>query len=414
MKLAQKALVYYRNEGLQRTLARIFQKMAESILLTPVILKERFCRKKYLGEITSLTSGKRVFVIIPCIDWNIPLFQRPHQIAVELSSRENTQVLFVSDQYRYDRFPGCQKVKDNLMLVSWRFAASMDTALGRAAEIVVIMSWMRHAHLLEKLHYDRLVYEYIDDLSLFYYHSPEMEEIHCRLIKEADLTTCTARALYKDALPHARHAILSPNAGDYAFFHNNRDVPVHPMLKERLQGYSCVIGYYGSLANWFDYDLIFQVAIERPDWCFVLVGHSFDGTAERLKKECRKNIIHIPAQPYQSLPAFIAACDILCIPFCINKVTTATSPVKLFEYMASGKPILSAMLPECMGYLSVFTYRDAEDFEQKVPKLLDARFDEGYLSLLDKEAQENTWEARVTDILQQLDVQASEQERKHE
>lgn len=402
MNLAKKAVLFCQREGLIRTVGRTVQKASEIVKRIPFQAKEKRLRKHYISELAKEATGKTVFILIPCIDWKIPLFQRPHQIAAELAKRPNSLVLFVSDQYRYDCFAGFEKVNNHLFLFSHRMIDVLNDVLEEAKEKIVMMCWMRQSHLLECFHYDKLVYEYIDDMSLFYYHTPAMEKEHYRLMREADLTVCTADELYQKALPHAKKAILSPNAGDYTFFHNNRNCACNESLRGKIENKNCVIGYYGCLASWFDYDLVMEVAARQPTWCFVLVGYCFDGTVDRLKKVNRDNIVLIPAQPYQSLPSFVAAFDIQCIPFVVNDITRSTSPVKLFEYMASGKPIITSELPECKKYRSVWTYCDADDFICKAEELLALKWNNDYFTVMDEEAQQNTWKARINTILQNI------------
>ena len=400
MNLIQKAFLFCRKEGVRRTVVRTLEKCRDMAVRLPGVMKERLSLQQYRQKVLEKARGKHVYLMIPCIDWGIPLFQRPHQMAVALARLENTQVFFVSDEYRYDCFAGIMPVCDGLDVVSCRIAGRL--AFEGAERLTVIMSWPRQAHLLDEIAYDELVYEYIDDLSLFYYYTQEMRERHYQLIRDADLTVCTARALYEDASQYTGRVLLSPNAGDYEFFHENRSCEMEPSLAARIKGYDCVLGYYGCLASWFDYDLILQAAGGRPNWCFVFVGYSFDGTGSRLRQAGLKNIILYPAQPYERLPRFTAGFDIQMIPFLINDITKSTSPVKLFEYMASGKPILTSAMPECLRYQSVLVYRDLEDFLRKVPEALPLARDPSYLELLDSEARENTWDARVREILRAL------------
>lgn len=402
MNPIKKAILFCQKEGLKSTLTRSCEKIQEIAVRIPGRVKEQLFIDRYCDYIAQKSESKDVYILIPCIDWNIPIFQRPHQIAVSLTKRPNAQVFFVSDEYRYDNFAGYCPIGPQLDLISWRVLPKLKEALGTARHITVFMSWPRQAHLLEYIPYDQLVYEYIDDLSLFYYYTDAMKAKHYQLIQDADLTVCTARALYEDALPLAKSILLSPNAGDYEFFHQNRNCPIEPTLKERIQPYSCVLGYYGCLAHWFDYDLVLEVARRKPQWCFVLVGYCFDDTVSKLKEANLDNIILYPAQPYKNLPSFAAGFDIQIIPFVIDDITKATSPVKLFEYMATGKPILTSKMPECLNYQSVTTYQDTDDFIQKVDFLLTLHRNNAYFQTMEQEAKANTWDSRVDNILNAL------------
>ncbi len=402
MNLVKKALLFCKKEGVINTLTRSTQKCWELASHVPCSVWERMNEKKYADTLKDHITGKQVYVLIPCIDWNIPIFQRPHQIATSLTRLPNAHVLFVSDEYKYDNFAGTFPVNEHLDVVSHRIVPQLKEIFSAAEQVTVFMSWPRQAHLLEFIPYDKFVYEYIDDLSLFYYYTQQMTDTHYRLIREADLTVCTARVLYEDALPTARKALLSPNAGDYDFFHSSRGCAIEPTLTDKVKGYDCVLGYYGCLASWFDYDLVIEVAKKMPNWCFVFVGYCFDGTIERLKKEALDNIILYPAQPYRKLPAFVAGFDIQTIPFVIDTVTKATSPVKLFEYMASGKPILTSALPECLQYQSVAVYHSADDFIAKAQRLLQLDRDDAYFEIMEQEARANTWDSRVSEIINHL------------
>ncbi len=142
---------------------------------------------------------------------------------------------------------------------------------------------------------------------------------------------------------------------------------------------------------------------QKKNWLFVLIGTVFDDTLSKYPLKDYENIMLVGAQPYKSLPSFIKGIDILTIPFLVNNITESTSPVKLFEYMASGVPILTSQLPECKKYQSVYRYNDATDFITQAQMLFDMRNSKEYQDILLKEAKENTWATRVDQVLEELD-----------
>jgi glycosyltransferase involved in cell wall biosynthesis len=83
------------------------------------------------------------------------------------------------------------------------------------------------------------------------------------------------------------------------------------------------------------------------------------------------------------------------IPFRINEITESASPIKLFEYMALGRPIVTTDMAECRKYKSVLIGKDHEDFIQRIDDALAMKNDKDYGALLKREARENTWESRV-------------------
>jgi len=103
-----------------------------------------------------------------------------------------------------------------------------------------------------------------------------------------------------------------------------------------------VIGYIGGLHRFVDYDLLIAAARARPDWCWVFVGLE-QVRVERLSELA--NVILPGFKPHQQLPGYVERFDVCLIPYLVNESTATVSPVKLNEYLATGKPIVSTALP---------------------------------------------------------------------
>ena len=399
--LIAKGLKFFKKNGIASTIKKTGRKICRLLIFVPIRVQERIVAKKHIKELQALAKGKDLHVIIPCIDWHIPLFQRPHQIAWNLSCRKDFFVLFLPDQYQYDKFCFSKKIKDNLFLYSLSAVKYLDQILRVGRTTTTFMTWTRHASQLNKFSYNKLIYDYVDEMTLFYYYNQQMEDTHNYLMKKADLTVVTANALYKSAKPHAKKLLLCENAVDYDFFSKGKECDINSQLFAHIDtnNYDVVLGYYGCLAYWFDYDLILQVAEQKPQWLIVLIGHIFDETSSKFIAMKPDNVLVFPAQPYHELPSFLNAFDIALVPFLISDVTLATSPIKIFEYMAGGKPVLSSNLPECKKYNSIFRYEDKEDFIKKVALIMKHKDSKEYTNLLETQARENTWEARVNNIL---------------
>ena len=114
-----------------------------------------------------------------------------------------------------------------------------------------------------------------------------------------------------------------------------------------------IAGYYGALARWFDYELLRETARLRPDWSFVLIGPDHDGSLARSKLDRLPNVHWLGPRPYLALPGYLHRFDVATIPFAINDITLATSPLKLYEYFAAGRPVISTPMPECAAFAEV-------------------------------------------------------------
>ena len=348
-------------------------------------------------------AGRRVIVFPPTLDWHLPLYQRPQQLARAYSEKEDTLVLYLTANSAHDSVQAVEALSDTLLLVNAALARMLPALLEGAAETVVSLSWTANRRYLDLLRPDRVIYEYIDELEIFDGYDRAMLRDHRFLLQRADLTVCTARSLYDKARAVARRAIYSPNAGDYAFFHATAATAPAPEAARAAARFRFTLGYYGALAKWFDYPLLIEAAKARPDWLFLLVGMDYDGSLPKSGLLRLPNVLWIPPQPYARLPSFLRVFDLAMIPFVLNEITNSTSPVKLFEYMAAEKPVLCSRMPECRRYRSVALYAGTEDFLRKAEVLLLHRDDPAYKALLRTEALENTWEARTDEILHALD-----------
>ncbi len=104
-----------------------------------------------------------------------------------------------------------------------------------------------------------------------------------------------------------------------------------------------VIGYFGLIAAWTDIELIEWLARQRPDWTFLLVGHAAVDTQALAGLS---NVRLVGPQPYESLPGWAKAFDVAIIPYRQNQQVRNSNPLKLREYLATGKPVVSVPAPE--------------------------------------------------------------------
>ena len=151
-----------------------------------------------------------------------------------------------------------------------------------------------------------------------------------------------------------------------------------------------MIGYYGALAKWFDYELIKEIDANGK-YQVVLLGIKYDDSYEQAELNRCRNVHFAAPETIMCFQNYASKIDILTIPFLINDITKATSPVKLFEYMALNKPIVTTDMDECRKYESVLIGHDHKEFMEQLDRAMELREDPGYRALLDKEALENTW-----------------------
>lgn len=200
---------------------------------------------------------------------------------------------------------------------------------------------------------------------------------------------------------HARHRSanasthLVRNVADFGHFANVDPAPAVSTLPNP------VVGFAGNLhPGKVDFDLLEELARRRPDWTFVLVGPVQAAAAQRVDDLAALANVHwLGHTPYDRLPRMVAGFDVAVIPYVANPYTRSCFPLKLYEYLAAGKPVVASGLPELAGMDPDVSLVDgAAAFESAIERALLCRSDadrERRMAL----ARENTWEGRAGRLL---------------
>ena len=366
---------------------------------------------KQIEKILEDNKDKPIILSLSFIDWNVPLYQRPQHIAIQLAKQGF--LYFYNTRNYYDYIDGYKHIGENMYLTN-RFDELLDK----------IDSKERYIHLYSTNMYEedderiklalkkgfKIIYEYIDEISekISGQKIPKFVlNRHERLLKDEEnvIVIATATKLYNDVAKYRKKNFkLVTNGVVYEHF-NNIEKIVPKEMKVVVNEKKPIIGYYGALASWFDYKLVKEVAKLRKDWNIVLIGWDYDGSLGKSSLRNIENIHIIPSVPYEILPTYAQWFDVCTIPFVINEVTESTSPVKLFEYMALGKPIVTTAMPECKKYKSVIiAENNAIKFVESIEEGIKDKENKEYLKVLKEEALENTWERKGNILVKMLEI----------
>jgi GT2 family glycosyltransferase/glycosyltransferase involved in cell wall biosynthesis len=211
------------------------------------------------------------------------------------------------------------------------------------------------------------------------------------LFAEASLVTVSAETLGRIARRHGAEPVLVPNGADVRFFERAID-------NSEIGGLTGpVIGYFGAVAEWFDFEAVAHMAASRPDYNFVIIGRIEDpDRIPRLK--ALPNIHLFGERKYVTLPSFLKRFDVCLIPFRLSPLLEYANIVKLYEYFSQGKPVVTSRLSQLNAPLDLVYF--AGTHEEYV-RQIDAALNESDVSLVRRRiefAHANTWNDRMVEM----------------
>ena len=239
----------------------------------------------------------------------------------------------------------------------------------------------------------KTVYDVIDDWEEFSHCGQAdwyCKKAEVRISNIVDLNIATAYALKdkisKQLVLDKPYYVIS-NGVDPDKIVASPQLPEYNFSKGNLQ-----IGYFGHLTDsWFDWNLIKALAARHCDWTFHIIGY---GAPENLKVPA--NIILYGKKEPQELPRYAAYWEVAIIPFINCELTKGVNPIKVFEYLQLGLPVVAADMPEIENYPYVITTKCENDFEKAILESM-------YLKI-DKETirdfiTRNTWEQKCSELI---------------
>jgi len=186
----------------------------------------------------------------------------------------------------------------------------------------------------------KMVYYACDDYSALPHVDPALlAAMEGQMVAQADLIIATSEPLAAK-FPAHKTKIL-PHGVDTKLFQTPvAAAPDMPLRKP-------IAGFYGSLANWIDVQMLAETAKALPEWQFVLIGKQETDVSELEKLE---NVLLLGARPHLALPSYVQHWQVALLPFKDCPQITACNPLKLREYLSSGTPIASTDFPALAPY----------------------------------------------------------------
>jgi len=207
---------------------------------------------------------------------------------------------------------------------------------------IVIIGTATALPLIDRLNPKLVVYHCSDDYTQQPNFPTSFKDLEEQLIRRADLIICTAEELRQAKASINPKTYTVTNGADISHFNSSlKQKTVIPIELQQLPG--PIIGYVGTIFEWLNFEMIAQAAISKPQWSFVFIGPV---TTDVSPIRNLKNVYLLGPKPYSVIPNYLKGFDVATIPFIIHDVTLRASPVKFYEYLASGTPIVATQLPD--------------------------------------------------------------------
>ncbi|HUF17879.1 MAG TPA: glycosyltransferase [Thermoanaerobaculia bacterium] len=360
-------------------------------------------------------AGKPDVICFSVVEWHFRM-QRPQQMMLRFAGRGH-RVFYVSHEIRltgepYKIRPVAENVfevtlrgtprdvyvqsmtqKDAVLLAEGMKALRRDYGVAVASSIVQLPFWAPLAYELREEFSWPVVYDLMDNLAAFSTSPSSILEVEQKLMTSADLVVATSVSLEQKAQSNNSNVVLVRNGCDYEHFASISSAsPFHTKKGRPL------IGYYGAIADWFDTDLVGELARRNPEWDFVLIGSTVSSNVHRLRR--LRNISLAGERPYSELPGWLERFDVAIIPFRLTPLTEATNPVKAYEIMAGGKPMVSVPMPEVAAMAPLVRLASTVDeFEAQIRQSIEFDYEPWIVEKRKAYARQNSWESRV-DVLE--------------
>ena len=245
---------------------------------------------------------------------------------------------------------------------------------------------------------EKYVYQCMDDMSQVEYTRRHGVNLEDEIIRKADLVLCTSRQLTRMKSAISPRVHFHPNAADFNLF-NQAATRKFSKPEEMNFGNKKIIGFFGSIEYRTDFNLLKKVALFHTNKILFLIG-PIAGT-EHVEAELDKmpNVVFAGARQLTSLPAYLQHIDCAIIPYKKNVLTSSIYPLKINEYLAAGKPVVTTSFSEDIRsfYPYAFVAENDEEFITAIDAVINTD-DEHKKTMRIEAASLNTWTKRVEEF----------------
>lgn len=359
-------------------------------------------------------------IFLSIIPYNYKYYQRPQHISNYFSnkgyhvhyinpyfSKSKTKIETINEKLHVvNLLSENKRISNEFSLKSFEFIKKQLNNYIYNADIVDFVIflefpyWGKLAKYLKETYNCKIVFDILDEFSGFHPDDKYLSGLLDDSIQCSDLLITTSEYLYEKVLQFNKKTKIIRNGTEFEHFNNHLDNNNIP--NDLLKNEKPIVGYYGALSHWFDYDKIEYLAKNRLNYDFVLIGNPEDSKVDlRENLENLNNIKFLGHKKYTDLPKYLKKFDIALIPFKADiDLIKATNPVKFYEYLSMGKKIVATEIPELLKFDGQFAYltNDNNEFMKYIDKCIEGK---DTLASYDEKiefAKTQSWDSRCKEI----------------
>jgi glycosyltransferase involved in cell wall biosynthesis len=305
------------------------------------------------------------------------VYQRPQHIISRFSS--TMKILFIEEPLHQSN-----ENSENLIVISKTLHVLQPNVKDIESIAAILPNYIKNktipigwfysasfSPLLEQLHFETVVYDCMDELSLFKGAPVHLINQEKYLMAYADIIFTGGKSLYESKKQlHANVYCFPSSVDEEHFAHALNGIEI---ATDIVNLPSPVVGYYGVIDERIDLKLLHETSKKLPNVSFVMIGPLAKIEDADLPKE--NNIYYLGMKSYDELPNYLKAFDIAMMPFALNDATKYISPTKTLEYMAAGKPIISTKITDVVRDYSdsVSLIESADEFCESIISLAEQK-----------------------------------------
>jgi GT2 family glycosyltransferase/glycosyltransferase involved in cell wall biosynthesis len=351
-------------------------------------------------------------LVFPVVDWH-DRFQRPQHLSVELG-KMGVRVFYFANMFVPSLCVYEPEIREVAQNVFWtklpgslhppdiyadipselQVAAIVEGVQrirdrfngGTALSIVDYPFW---APVVRQVPNTVVLYDCMDAYASFGNAGRPARELEAEIVRAADIVVCSSQHLKNSMHEYGRDSILVRNGVNVTHYEKRPDTLAFGRGRS-------VAGYWGATAEWTDIELLVHAARELPEVDFVVIGEVMRIDVSELA--ALPNVHMVGEVPYSRLPSYLHAFDVCLLPYRICEYALASDPMKVWEYMSAGKPIVAVRFPEIERLKDLITLTSTPSqfvdgirrgIEENDPELEQRRI--AY-------ARENTWQRRAEEL----------------